>query len=159
MKRFVLLVLVCLLTLPMFSTASAAKQLYGEVTKRGSASDYVFKETQAGASFSGIHACLEFCVYANSNVSQTNTYIRTNVYYSFSEGGYGTRVGTAEFRQNLVAAAGVYFPAEGQFERVVSSSTFSIQNTLYYRTVLNSNIPYAITGTYHGWISNTSSGN
>lgn len=158
MKRIVLLVLVCLLALPVFSTASAMKQLYGEVTRRGSASDYVFKETQAGASFSGIRACLEFCLYANSNASQDNTYIRTNVYYSFSEGGYGTRVGTAEFKQNLVAAAGFYFPAEGQFKRVVSSSTFSIQDTLYYRTVLSSNIPYAITGIYHGWISNTSSG-
>ena len=81
MKRLVLLVLVCLLALPMFSTASAMKQLYGEVTRRGSASDYVFKETQAGASFSGIRACLEFCLYANSNASQDNTNIRTNVYY------------------------------------------------------------------------------
>ena len=157
MKRLILLVLVCALVIPMFSVASAAKQLYGETIMRGSDSDFVFNETQAGADFSNVWPCLEFCLYANSNAYQEGTYIRTNVYYSFSSGGYGTRVASATYEQTLAAGAGLFFPAQGEYHRVVGDK-FSVYHTRYYRTVLNTNMPYAITGSYRGWISNLKSG-
>lgn len=158
MKRLILLVLVCALVIPMFSVASAAKQLYGETIQRGSVSDYTFSQAQAGADFSGIRACMEFCLYANSDAYQNNVYLRTDVYYSFTENSYPTRVGTAEFSNTLSAGEGLFFPAVGQYIRIVGSSTFPIYQPRYYRTAFSTNMPYEITGSYRGWISNTSSG-
>lgn len=158
MKKLFLLVLVCALVLPLFSTASAAKQLYGETIQNGSVSGYVFNETQAGANFSNIHACLEFCLYAISDTQKNSVYIRNDVYYSFSQGGYLNRCGRAEFSSPLAAKAGLFFPRSDMYKRVVSNETFIINNTLYYRTVLSTNLPDTINGSYRGWISNTASG-
>ena len=159
MKKLFLLVLVCALVLPLFSTASAAQQLYGETIQNGSVSGYVFNETQAGANFSNIHACLEFCLYALSDTEKNSVYIRNDVYYSFSNGGYLTRCGRAEFSSPLAAAGEHFFPDVNTYFRVVSNETFGINNTLYYRTVLSTNMPSSINGSYHGWISTTASGN
>ncbi len=109
MKKLFLLVLVCALVLPLFSTASAAKQLYGETIQNGSVSGYVFNETQAGANFSNIHACLEFCLYALSDTERNSVYIRNDVYYSFSNGGYLNRCGRAEFSSLLPRLANTSF--------------------------------------------------
>lgn len=158
MKKLFLLVLVCALVLPLFSTASAAQQLYGETVQNGSVSGYVFNETRAGANFSNIHACLEFCLYAISDSQSNSVYIRNDVYYSFSEGGYPTRCGRAEFASPLFASAGAFFPSMNMYHRVVDNEGFGINNTLYYRTVLSTNMPNTVNGSYRGWISNKSSG-
>ena len=158
MKKLFLLVLVCALVLPLFSTASAAQQLYGETIQNGSVSGYVFNETQAGANFSNIYPCLEFCLYAISDTQKNSVYIRNDIYYSFTEGGFPTRCGRAEFASPLMASAGAFFPSMNMYHRVVGSETFNINNTLYYRTVLSTNMPDAINGSYRGWISNQSSG-
>lgn len=158
MKRLILLVLVCTLVIPMFSVASASKQLYGETIQRGSVSNHTFNQTQAGADFSGIRACMEFCLYANSDAYKDNVYLRTDVYYSFTESSYATRIGRAEFSNTLSAGEGLFFPAAGQYIRIVGDDTFPIHNTWYYRTAFSTNMPYEITGSYRGWISNTSSG-
>ena len=158
MKKLFLLVLVCALVLPLFSTASAAKQLYGETITTGSVSGYVFNETQAGAQFRNIHACLEFCLYALSDTEKNSVYIRNDVHYSFSNGGYLTRCGRAEFSSPLAAAGEHFFPDVNTYFRVVSNETFGINNTLYYRTVLSTDLPDTINGSYRGWISNTASG-
>lgn len=44
------------------------------------------------------------------------------------------------------------------YKRVVSNETFIINNTLYYRTVLSTDLPDTINGSYRGWISTTASG-
>ena len=159
MKKLFLLVLVCALVLPLFSTASAAKQLYGETIQNGSVSGYVFNETQAGANFSNIYPCLEFCLYAISDTHQDEVFIRNDIYYAFEPGGLGTRFGRAEFSSRLAAAGGFFFPAADTYHRVVSSNVINITNTLYYRTVLFTNMPNTINGSYRGWISNLSNGN
>ena len=112
----------------------------------------------SGANFSNIHACLEFCLYAISDTERNSVYIRNDVYYSFSQGGYLNRCGRAEFSSPLAAKAGLFFPKSDMYKRVVSNETFIINNTLYYRTVLSTNLPDTINGSYRGWISNTASG-
>ena len=158
MKRLILLVLVCALGIPMFSMASAGKQLYGEIHRVGPAYDQLFYGQEAGYNFSGIRACIEFYIYTRGSVNQNDTFIRTNVLWATNEYIPGSSLGYAEFRNNLAAEAGLYFPAAGQYLRTVGSNSFSIQNGRYYTTSLSTNVPSSIEGWYHGWITDTSSG-
>lgn len=154
----VVCIVICLSILTC-SPAFAAKQLYGETMARGPIYGYTFAELQAAANFYNIYTCEEFQLYAHEDISKNGVYIKCNVYYSETLGGRGIREGFAEFSQNLSAGAKLFFPAAGQYKRVVSSSPFNVESELYYRTMLYTNMPNAITGVYRGWISTLRSGN
>lgn len=154
----VVCIVICLSILTC-SPAFAAKQLYGETMVRGPRQGYTFAEMQAAANFYNIYTCEEFQLYAHEDVSKSGAYIRCNVYSSETQGSPGSRQGIAEFSQNLSAGAKLFFPAAGQYKRVVSSSHFDVESGLYYRTMLYTNMPNAITGVYRGWISTLRSGN
>ena len=158
MKRLILLVLVCALVIPMFSVASADKQLFGSINRVGPVYDQLFYGQEAGYNFSGIRACIAFYIYTHGSVDQDNTFIRTNVLWAPNEYTTGSSLGYAEFRNKLAAGSGLYFPSAGQYWRTVGSKTFSIQNGRYYTTSLSTNVPNSIEGWYQGWISDTSSG-
>lgn len=158
MKRLVLLVLVCAMVIPMFSVASAGKQLYGSIHRVGPVYDQLFAGQEAGSNFSGIRACIEFYIYTRGSVDQDDTFIRTNVLWATNEYSTGSNLGYAEFRNNLSAGQGLYFPAVGQYLRTVGNNTFGIRNGRYYTTSLSTNVPSSIEGWYHGWITDTNNG-
>lgn len=159
MKRLFAVLMLLLSIAVMANVAFAAKQLEGSGTFDGPKSAYVFAKQQAGANFSDIYVCEKFRLFASSTVSQDDTYIRCSLYESSSESIWGKRIGKAEFKSNLTAGGGNWFPSSSSYVTVVNTEDpVDIVSGKYYKTVLYENLPSGITGYYHGWISNSSSG-
>ena len=159
MNRLLVVLVMVLSITTATSVAFAAKQLEGSTTVDGPKSGYVFAKRQAGANFSDIYVCEKFRLFASSTVSQDDTYIRCSLYESSSQSQFGRRLAKAEFKNDLAAGGGNWFPSASTYITIVNTEdSFDIESGKYYRTVLYENVPSGITGYYYGWISNSTSG-
>lgn len=160
MRKFLCMAIMIVIALTtMVTPAMAGKQLEGSTKITGSKYGYTFAESRAGGDFKDIYVCEKFRLYANANATQSGAYIRCNLYERTTEHGSNKLLATAEFKSKLSAVKGNWFPSIDTYKTVVNTSDpVDIRSRYYYKTMLYENLPSGITGTYYGWISNTSSG-